>query len=93
MFYGRKEQIELTGLWRRSVPSLVVFRGRRHIGKPTLKPTLIKETLDFAHTSYGFRGRKGFSTTTLPYFCPSFKSSVKITEQPALFAAAIIRAS
>lgn len=37
MFFGRKEQIErFSALWRKSVPSLVVCRGRRRIGKSTL---------------------------------------------------------
>ena len=37
MFYGRKEQLErFMGLWRKPVPSLVVCRGRRRIGKSTL---------------------------------------------------------
>ncbi len=37
MFYGRIELIDrLTDLWRKSVPSLVVCRGRRRIGKSTL---------------------------------------------------------
>lgn len=37
MFYGRKEQIErFLTLWRKRVPSLVVCRGRRRIGKSTL---------------------------------------------------------
>lgn len=47
MFYGRKDQIDrLMSLWRKSVPSLVVCRGRRRIGKSTL----IKE---FARKSGG----------------------------------------
>ena len=37
MFYGRKEQIErFMSLWRKPVPSFVVCRGRRRIGKSTL---------------------------------------------------------
>ena len=37
MFYGRKEELNaLDELWGRSVPSLVVCRGRRRIGKSTL---------------------------------------------------------
>ncbi len=37
MFFGRDEQLErLSSLWRKSVPSLVVCRGRRRIGKSTL---------------------------------------------------------
>ena len=37
MFYGRKEQIDrFMALWRKPVPSLVVCRGRRRIGKSTL---------------------------------------------------------
>ena len=37
MFYGRKEQIDrFLALWRKPVPSLVVCRGRRRIGKSTL---------------------------------------------------------
>ncbi len=47
MFYGRKELIErLSSLWAKKVPSLVVCRGRRRIGKSTL----IKE---FARKSGG----------------------------------------
>jgi len=47
MFFGRKEQIDrLLALWRKQVPSLVVCRGRRRIGKSTL----IRE---FAHVSGG----------------------------------------
>ena len=45
MFYGRKDQIErFKSLWGKSVPSFVVVRGRRRIGKSTL----VKE---FAHQS------------------------------------------
>ena len=48
MFFGRKEQLDrFMGLWRKPVPSLVVCRGRRRIGKSTL----IKE---FALKSGGF---------------------------------------
>ena len=48
MFYGRKEYVErFMGLWRKPVPSLVVCRGRRRIGKSTL----VKE---FARQSGGF---------------------------------------
>ena len=37
MFYGRKDQIaRFSALWSKSVPSLVVCRGRRRIGKSTL---------------------------------------------------------
>ena len=37
MFYGRKEQIDrFAALWRKKVPSFVVCRGRRRIGKSTL---------------------------------------------------------
>ena len=37
MFFGREEQMErLSSLWRKAVPSLVVCRGRRRIGKSTL---------------------------------------------------------
>ena len=37
MFYGRTEQLEhFAALWRKQVPSLVVCRGRRRIGKSTL---------------------------------------------------------
>ena len=37
MFYGRKDQIaRFSELWRKNVPSLVVCRGRRRIGKSTL---------------------------------------------------------
>ena len=37
MFYGREEHFERFGaLWRKSVPSFVVCRGRRRIGKSTL---------------------------------------------------------
>ena len=37
MFYGRKEELNaLDELWGKSVPSLVVCRGRRRIGKSTL---------------------------------------------------------
>ena len=47
MFFGRREYIDrLMGLWRKPVPSLVVCRGRRRIGKSTL----IKE---FARSSGG----------------------------------------
>ncbi len=47
MFYGRKDLIDrLSSLWAKKVPSLVVCRGRRRIGKSTL----IKE---FARTSGG----------------------------------------
>ena len=47
MFYGRKELLDrFAALWRKSVPSLVVCRGRRRIGKSTL----IKE---FARQSGG----------------------------------------
>ena len=47
MFFGRKEQLDrFQALWRKKVPSLVVCRGRRRIGKSTL----IKE---FARQSGG----------------------------------------
>ena len=47
MFYGRKELLDrFAALWRKSVPSFVVCRGRRRIGKSTL----IKE---FARRSGG----------------------------------------
>ena len=37
MFYGRSEILaRFTELWRKKVPSLVVCRGRRRIGKSTL---------------------------------------------------------
>lgn len=37
MFYGRETQIErFNALWRKRVPSFVVCRGRRRIGKSTL---------------------------------------------------------
>ena len=37
MFYGRKAQLErFLALWRKQVPSLVVCRGRRRVGKSTL---------------------------------------------------------
>lgn len=37
MFYGRREQIDrFMALWRKPVPSLVVCRGRRRVGKSTL---------------------------------------------------------
>ena len=37
MFYGREDQIErFSSLWRKGVPSFVVIRGRRRIGKSTL---------------------------------------------------------
>lgn len=37
MFYGREYQLErFDALWRKSVPSFVVCRGRRRIGKSTL---------------------------------------------------------
>ena len=37
MFFGRKELLDrFMGLWRKPVPSLVVCRGRRRIGKSTL---------------------------------------------------------
>ncbi len=37
MFYGRKDLMDrLSALWRKPVPSLVVCRGRRRIGKSTL---------------------------------------------------------
>lgn len=47
MFFGRKNYLDrFLSLWRKSVPSLVVCRGRRRIGKSTL----IKE---FARQSGG----------------------------------------
>ena len=37
MFYGREEHLErFAELWRKRVPSLVVCRGRRRVGKSTL---------------------------------------------------------
>ena len=37
MFVGRNEELaRLTGLWEKSIPSLVTIRGRRRIGKSTL---------------------------------------------------------
>ena len=37
MFYGREQELErFSALWRKPVPSLVVCRGRRRIGKSTL---------------------------------------------------------
>ena len=37
MFYGRRGQLDrFMALWRKPVPSLVVCRGRRRIGKSTL---------------------------------------------------------
>lgn len=37
MFFGRKEQLNrFLSLWRKKVPSLVVCRGRRRVGKSTL---------------------------------------------------------
>ena len=37
MFYGREEHLSrFAELWRKKVPSLVVCRGRRRVGKSTL---------------------------------------------------------